>query len=232
MIPEILLAQLRALLERAPEMAEYSPTSRDHLVWLAQAHALVKRYNPSETISFKTDCDYMAIGTFRENSIARIFGTLHRAVADLELEVPADAEIKFGSGDVYYFFRALNKVIASAEKSLFIIDPYLDDTVFDHYLNSRQPDVSVRLLLNEYPKKVKPAVVKYIQQFGSVLEARRSKDLHDRVVFIDSYVCWVIGQSIRHAAKSKPTYLVPLAPDIVPAKLQDYEQIWEAADAI
>lgn len=145
---------------------------------------------------------------------------------------PADVETAFGSGAVYDFYRSLNKIIASAEKSLFIIDPYLDYTLFDHYLSSRQPDVSVRLLLSCSPEKVKTAVVKYIQQFGSVLEARKSKAFHDRVIFIDRYVCWVMGQSVKDAAKSKPTYLVSSASDIVPAKLQDYEQIWEAANAI
>lgn len=69
-------------------------------------------------------------------------------------------------------------------------------------------------------------------RFGSVLEARKSMALHDRVIFIDRHVCLVVGQSIKDAAKSKPTYLVSLPPDIVPAKLQDYEQIWEAANAI
>ena len=92
--------------------------------------------------------------------------------------------------------------------------------------------ISFRLLLNQYPKKVKPAVVKYIQQFGSMLEARKSKAVHDRVVYIDSFVCWVVGQSLKDVAKSKPAYLVPLPPDIVSAKLQNHEQIWKEAAAI
>ena len=123
MEPNILLAQLRALIERSPNLQDYSPTSRDHVVWLGQAHALVTRWNPTEDLSFRHACDSLSMTLMRDIYIANILGTLHRAIADLELQVPSEIEVGFGSGDVYNFFKALNKVIASAEKSLLIVDP-------------------------------------------------------------------------------------------------------------
>lgn len=36
---EILLAQLRSLFERAPDFDQYALVSRDHAIWLGQAHA-------------------------------------------------------------------------------------------------------------------------------------------------------------------------------------------------
>ena len=118
------------------------------------------------------------------------------------------------------------------ENSIFIVDPWLDHTVFDHYLTSRKPNVSVRLLLNKNANKVKPVADKYIEQFGPVLEVRRSTTIHDRVIFIDSFVCWVVGQSLKDAAKAKPTYLVQLAPDVVADKLQVYDNIWNKGKPI
>ena len=53
MEPAILLAQLRALIERAPDLDAYSPASREHHIWLAQAHALIQRWDKLEAISFK-----------------------------------------------------------------------------------------------------------------------------------------------------------------------------------
>ena len=232
MEPSILLAQLRALLERAPDFEKFSPTSRDHMVWLGQAHALVMRWSKMEAISLKTSSEFLASSMMKASSLASIFGTLHRAVADLELLVPANVEVAFGAGDVYDFFKALNKVVASAEKSLFIVDPYLDPTVFDHYLSSRQADVQVRLLLNRNASKIVPASQKYVAQYGAVLQVRESKALHDRVVFVDDQVCWLLGQSVKDAAKAKPTYLVQLPPDVVPEKLMHYEAIWESAAAL
>lgn len=232
MEPEILLAQLRALVERAPDFEQYLPTSREHLIWLGQAHALISRWNNVEAIMFQTSSDSLSIKLTRPSNIARIFGILHRAIADLELSLPADAQVTFAAGEVYDFFRELNRVIESAENSIFIVDPWLDHTVFDQYLTSRKPNVSVRLLLNKNANKVKPAAEKYMQQFGPVLEVRKSTTIHDRVIFIDGYVCWVVGQSLKDAAKAKPTYLVPLAPDVVADKLHNYADIWNAAESI
>jgi hypothetical protein len=230
--PQILLAQLRALLERSPDLSNYSPTSREQMVWLAQAHALIERWSRVDAMSFKSACDFMSSSVMRDSSLTIIFGTIHRAIADLELKVPSNIEVNFGAGDVYDFFNALNKVIASAEKSIFIIDPYLDHTVFDHYLNSRHKDVTIRLLLSHNAQKIVPAAQKYTVQHGAILEFKESKSLHDRVIFIDGYVCWVLGQSVKDAAKAKPTYLVQLPPDVVPEKLNYYEVIWRSSNAL
>lgn len=229
MEPVILLAQLRALIERAPDLKAYSPASKEHHVWLAQVHALIQRWDQLEAISFKGDSNFLSNALMKESSIGKIFGTIYRAIADLELQVPADAKVNFGAGDVYDFFKALNKVISSAEQSILIVDPYLDDKVFDYYLTSRSENVKVRLLVYKDADRLKPAAEKYIAQHGEVLEIRKSKKLHDRIIFIDGYVCWLVGQSIKDAAINKPTYLVQFPPDVAPDKLTNYEEIWESA---
>ena len=168
----------------------------------------------------------------REGSLDSIIGAVYRAMAALELVAPAATQTTFAAGKVYDFFNELNKVISSAEASIFIVDPYLDPSVFDQYLNSRGADVTVRLLLNKDADSIKPAAEKYTQQFGPVLEVRKSKAIHDRIIFIDGYVCWATGQSLKDAAKAKPTYLVALAPDVVSDKLQSYEDIWATATPV
>jgi hypothetical protein len=232
MEPEVLLAQLRALLERVPDFEQYSPLSREHSLWLGQAYALVAQWDNVQAIMLQVAADALPIEIVRDQNLATILGAVNRAIADLELKVPEKGKVAFAAGEVYDFFQELNGVIGSAEKSIFIVDPYLDASVFDHYLNSRKPEVNVRLLLSKNPENVKPAAEKYRQQYGDVLEIRMSNKIHDRVIFVDRYVCWIVGQSLKDAAKAKPTYLAPLAPDVVPAKLDDYESIWAEAQAI
>jgi len=212
-----------------PDFDEYDSTSRDHQIWIAQAHALVSRWNKMEAITIKTSSTFLDSDFTRDGNVGQILGTIHRAIADLELDVPAEKQVNFGAGDVYDFFKALNKVITSAEKSLFIVDPYLDNSVFDHYLNSRQDGVTVRLLTNKNANSLMPAVQKYNSQYGETIELRKSSAIHDRVIFVDGYVCWLLGQSVKDAAKAKPTYLVEAPPDIVTEKLANYEEIWAAA---
>jgi hypothetical protein len=168
----------------------------------------------------------------RDHSLATVFGILNRAVADLELQLPASPAQAFGPGAVYDFFKALNSVVASAQSSLLIVDPYMDDTIFDAYLSAVPKTVAIRLLVEGYSVKVKPAAQRFAAQSGSLIEARRSPAFHDRVIFIDASECWVLGMSIRKAAESKPTYLAPLSPDIAALKLTHYEQVWSNATAI
>lgn len=233
MPPQILLAQLKGLLARAPSFDTYAPSSPDHLTWLGQAHALVTRWKALEASRFRLSCDFLGgFAASRSGHVAEVLGTLHRAVADLELSIPSTTQQAFGPGAMYEFFKALNAVVSSAQKSLYIIDPYMDDGIFDAYLSSVQSGTSVRLLVRDFSAKVKPAAEKFIAQYRTPLEVRKSKALHDRVVFVDSSECWILGHSIKDAAALKPTYLAPLPPDVSTLKLADYENIWLSANAI
>ncbi|EGI76938.1 phospholipase D-like domain-containing protein [Hylemonella gracilis] len=233
MDPHVLLTQLKAHIGRAPSFADFSATSAVHQEWLGRSYALVKRWNSLEASSLKVAADSLASLTFmREGNLGSIFGVLNRAISDLELQLPVTAAQAFGPGAVYDFFKALNSVVSSAQSSLFIIDPYLDDTVFDAYLSGVPKQVSVRLLVEGYAAKVTSAIQRFVAQFGIAVEARRSPSFHDRVIFVDSSECWVLGMSIRKAAEAKPTYLAPLSSDIAALKLGHYEQIWSGATAI
>jgi len=64
------------------------------------------------------------------------------------------------------------------------------------------------------------------------IEARKSDSIHDRVLFLDDISCWVLGQSIKDAAGTKPTYLAPLDAEMTRLKKVDYEKIWTTATPI
>jgi hypothetical protein len=63
---------------------------------------------------------------------------------------------------------------------------------------------------------------------GSNLEVRTTSAIHDRVIFADKRV-WMIGQSLKDAAKKKPTYIVEHDWTLAgPA----YETIWNNAHQV
>jgi hypothetical protein len=233
MPPQILLAQLRSLLARSPSFENYTPTSAEHHSWLGQAHALVTRWQPLEAGNFKRSCDFLGgHAVLRGGHMAEVLGTLHRAVADLELRVPDGTQTAFGPGAMYDFFKALNQVIGTARTALLIVDPYMDDGIFDAYLSSVAAGVKIRLLIREHSAKVRTAALSYSTQHHATLEVKKSNALHDRVIFVDGSECWVLGHSIKDATKGKPTYLAPLSPDVCALKLADYENIWSAASIV
>lgn len=224
-----LLAELRAMAGTVPDFGGYQPTSRVHLEWLGKTHALVAQWDCLEAVSFRSAADSLTFDVMRASNIAKMLGILHRAIADLELQVPMQPAQTFGPGAVYDFLKTLRDLMASATQAIFVVDPYLDEQIFDAYLATVSKKVAVRLLTRQYSGALKPAVTKFVAQNGMSVEVRTSNSIHDRVVFLDQGSCWVLGQSIKDAAKSKPTYLAPLAADAAQFKRADYEAIWAAA---
>lgn len=229
MEPRILISRLKVLLAEAPSFLSYSPQSPAHLGWLGKAYALVNQWNGMEARSLKIAADFLSNPAMQEINVAQIFGAIHRAIADLELNLPPEEGQAFGPGAVYDFFKALNELVASAAKSLWVVDPFIESSVFDAYLSSVPAGVPIRVLAKKWSPSLKEAVAKFSAQRGNPIEARASSVFHDRIIFVDGADCWVLGQSIKDAAKSMPTYLAPLSPDVAADKLAAYEEIWSKA---
>jgi len=225
-----LLAQLKSLLERQPDFSKYSVQSNEHHEWLGAAHALVNQYDIHEAIRLASSSRLLSIDLMRESSIAEILNIIHRNIAAIQLATPTSADQVYGPGAEYDFFKDLSSKFQSATKSLFIIDQYTDSQIFDDYLVGVPNTIMVRILANKYAGNLKTAVQKFNSQHQANVSVKSSKDLHDRVVFVDDLACWVMGQSIKDAATStKATYIAPLSPDVAKEKLRIYEEIWNNA---
>jgi hypothetical protein len=225
----ILLGELRALLASQPDFTNYSRTSGAHITWLAKADAILGRWSAVERISFRTAVIQLVTPRLRDFHLGTILQVLHNAEADLALDAGSSPQQVFGPGAVYDFLKALRELMSSANTSLFIIDPYLDGDIFDGYLSSIASGVSVRLLAKQYAPALRKSLSAFRSQSSTSVDVRISATIHDRVVFVDGLSCWVMGQSVKDAAKKGTTYLAPLPPDATPLKLAAYEAEWQTA---
>lgn len=152
---------------------------------------------------------------------------LRSCISALELDLP-DAGIKgvYEPGQEYEFYSDVTACLKLAQKEIFVIDPYLSIEIFDVYAKAIPRAVGFRLLSANVPADVQTLAHKYAS--GGNFAFRTTNAIHDRVFFADSRV-WVIGQSIKDAAKKKPTYIIehdePLMRNI-------YEDIWNKATVI
>lgn len=227
--PLVLLAELRALAETAPDFDQFIASSRSHHEWLGKLHALIRPFNALDAQKVAFASEMLGMSVVRDLYLSQIMSTLHRTIADLEHQVPNQPTQVFGPGAVYDFYKNLREVLSTAQTTIFVIDPYLDETIFDTYISPISASVQIRLLGSKHSKGLKPAVEKFRAQSKMAVEIKSAQSIHDRVIFLDGRTCWVLGQSINHAAKSKPTYLAPLSPDAAQLKLAHYEQIWSTA---
>lgn len=89
--------------------------------------------------------------------------------------------------------------------------------------------VAVRILTDQVRGNLQAVASKYATRGSFGL--RSSADVHDRHVFVD-WRGWTIGQSIKDAARRKPTYMIELGAALVPTVKQIYEDIWARATVV
>jgi len=152
---------------------------------------------------------------------------LQSLIEVFRLQLPEE-EIKgvYESGDQYGFYRDLSSLIATITKEIFIVDPYLDEEVFNLYVDKVPSTAAVRILSNRISGNVETVARMYAK--SRRLELRSSRDIHDRAVFLDQRG-WMIGQSIKDAARNKPTYIIELGEPTLTANRDIYNRIWTSA---
>lgn len=163
-----------------------------------------------------------------QKRLEALAGVLRSSLTELELMMPEPAlRGAYEPGEEYHFYRDLKTVVGFATSDLFVVDNYLNGELFDVYMENVGVEVVVRILTNQVADSLRIIAEKFAKR-GS-FELRSSKDVHDRVVFADDR-CWVIGQSIKDAAKRKPTYIVEHAGASTMKGI--YEGLWTSASPV
>jgi hypothetical protein len=227
----IILLKLNEALENAPyfgdkPMLDVNTPQRQ---WLSKVGALLSRLDPiGKKVRFNKS--FSSLTSFWVISIRNIKGQVADAIEEIKLELELDGRSDIGSayapGDVYRFFADLKAVINQAEFEVLVVDPYFNGEAFDAYLSTAKPGLNIRILADRYSKDISSYVEKHKAQFQTNIELRSSKELHDRLIFIDDDSAWIMGGSIKDAGK-KATYLIPLTTEIAIAKKEIYAAIWD-----
>jgi hypothetical protein len=159
--------------------------------------------------------------------IAALESFIRASLSDLELRMPEqELQGHYDAGEEYEFYRDIKAILALATTEVLIIDPYLNDEMFSHYAEGINRSIKLRILTNNVPATTKTVAAKYAA--GGNLSLRTTGAIHDRAIFIDNRV-WYVGQSIKDAAKKKPTYIVEQ--DATNSR-PTYEGIWNAATIV
>lgn len=232
---QIILLKLTEALERAPDFGEkpiMDPVTIQRQ-WLSKVGALLSRISLDRQVQYKAS--FSTIVQYWPHTILQIKGQVSDAIEELKLELELDGRSEIGNayepGEVYKFFADLKSIIANAEEEIFVVDPYFNGEAFDIYLSELDPNVNVLILAGRYSKDIKNYIDKHITQYKTSITLRRSKELHDRIIFIDGEVSWIMGGSIKDAGK-KATYLIPLATPITQTKFEIYKKIWGRAKEV
>jgi hypothetical protein len=105
----------------------------------------------------------------------------------------------FFDGQVFDAHLFVSDLFRSAERSIMIIDNYLDDSVLTH-LAKRKKGVSVLLLTRNLTEDLALDVEKFNSQYPGI-EARRFDNSHDRFIIIDGHDVYHFGASLKDLGK-------------------------------
>ncbi len=229
---QVLLLKLLHEFETAPHFGEKYVADADSAPqrWIARIGALLARVGIEHKIKFQstrqTSVQFWSVT--REPFRQQLLAAAEEIKLALELDGHEDIGQVYGSQQQYDFLRDLKEIILGAQTEVYVVDPYFDGQAFETYLSPLGSGCSIRILCSRYSSDVAGHVTAFAAQHKVNPELRKSQNLHDRLVIIDSSDCWIVGGSIKDAGK-KPTYLVPLQPNIAPTKIDIYEALWREA---
>ena len=105
----------------------------------------------------------------------------------------------FFEGEIFDAYVFISNLIRKAEKSIILIDNYIDDSVLTLF-SKRKKGVHIQLYTKDIPKQLHLDIVKFNEQYPT-LEAKILKNSHDRFLIIDETELYHIGASLKDVGK-------------------------------
>ena len=105
----------------------------------------------------------------------------------------------FFDGQIFDSYKFLSDIIRTADKSIVLIDNYIDDSVLTLF-SKRNKNVQVTIFTKEISKQLSLDLVKYNSQYPFI-ELKEFQQSHDRFLIIDNKEVYHIGASLKDLGK-------------------------------
>lgn len=123
---------------------------------------------------------------------------MEKRQSDFEMEIHTSLPPKEGifvDGQIYDAFDFVKELMSGAEKSIMLIDNYVDESVLN-LLTGKKDGVSVTIYTRPISKLFRQASDKFDVQYGG-LTIHEINSVHDRFLIIDDKEIYFIGASLK-----------------------------------
>jgi hypothetical protein len=103
------------------------------------------------------------------------------------------------NGQIFDAWVFVSELVKSAEKSLILIDNYIDESVLNLFLK-RKENVDVKIYTAKVTASLKTDIEKHNKQYAPI-EIKVYKNAHDRFLIIDEKHVYHIGASLKDLGK-------------------------------
>ncbi len=149
--------------------------------------------------------DYLLKGYAINQRVDRIeneMNSIKKDIGEIKLQLntnlPPNEGIYF-NGQIFDAWVFASELVKSAEKSLLLIDNYVDESVLNLFLK-RKEGVSVEIYTANYTSSLKTDLEKHNKQYPPII-IKTYKNAHDRFLIIDEKQVYHIGASLKDLGK-------------------------------
>ena len=146
--------------------------------------------------------NYLKYGYAISNRFERLEQRVAKTEAQIESFVHAalpPREGIFVDGQIYDAFEFIERLIKSAQKSILLIDNYVDESVLT-MMSEKQTGVNATIYTKEISNALQLAQKNFNTQYGG-LTLQKTQAFHDRFLIIDDKTIYLIGASMKDAGK-------------------------------
>ncbi|PWK09005.1 hypothetical protein [Tumebacillus permanentifrigoris] len=132
-------------------------------------------------------------------------------------------EVFFFAKQPYTAYKHIRECIQSANKEIFIIDPYISSDIFE-LLEMTDESIKIRIITMKLQGDAKVVADKFKKERGN-FDFRFSDKFHDRYIFVDN-TCYMLGSSLNSFG-DRATTLVSVNDVRVKKAIEQYaESVW------
>jgi len=133
---------------------------------------------------------------FRQIETDQKFEQIFKALEDKSLKPRKGI---FYNGQIFDAYTFVTDLIRTAEKSIVLIDNYVDDTVLT-MLTKRKKHTSTIIYTKKLNKQLSLDLIKHNAQYPTI-EIKVFKNTHDRFIIIDNKIIYHFGASLKDLGK-------------------------------
>ena len=241
--PERAVPIIEELIRQASELDKEDRNSSKVTEWAQTAEsALIAAFGNYNTLVQSFGREFHSGVYYQHDSTARrqqqfqsqmqgSVAVLQSAVKQLRWQLADPSQVFLPAGSQHDAYVEIRNIVQTASTEIFIVDPYVDDTLWQ-LLTNLPPAAKVRVLTEQMKGDFSLEAKKFVAQHGNTVEIRQTSQYHDRFIITDGKRCWHLGASIKDTGNKTCAISEFLQAEILNFVKTDAETRWAGAKIV
>ncbi len=198
---------------------------------LGSAHPSVQAFGTAQCGAFGPDDTEGELLQQANRQLDGMVAVLKSTIEQLRWHLPDPTHIFLPAGSQHDAFVEIRSIVSQATSEIFVVDPYVDHTLWI-LLTNVSDRCTIRVLTENMKADFALEAKKFSAQHKSGVEVRRTTNYHDRFIILDGSRCFHLGASIKDAGAKTCALSEMQRASIAAAAIGDAETAWKQATPV